>query len=115
MGAERRLVRPTTDFFGDLDRQLPAERAADGRPSRTDFQTYELFSIIDRFATGFEDLPELIPGRPQYRLLIAAGTIVSAVSVVGQLAPDGTVDLVGLKIDTGSIWPGPDDETAGDQ
>lgn len=104
MAEHRRLVRPTTDFFQDLDRQLPAERGPDGRPSRADFQAYELFSIIDRFATGFDDLPELISGRPQYRLLIAAGTIVSAVSVVGQLASDGSIELVGLKIDTRPIW-----------
>jgi hypothetical protein len=70
-----------------------------------DFQAYELFSIVERFATGFDDLPELIPGRPQYRLLIAAGTIVSALSVVGQLTGDGSVELVGLKIDTELAWP----------
>jgi len=66
--AGRRRVRATTDFFQDLDRQLPAERGSDGRPSRADFQAYELLSIVERFATGFDDLPELIPGRPQYRL-----------------------------------------------
>jgi hypothetical protein len=58
----------------------------------------------------FDDLPELIPGRPDYRLLIAAGTVVAAVSVLGQLAPDGTVELVGLKIDTRPIWPDSSEE-----
>ncbi len=54
---ERRRVRATTDFFQDLDRQLPAERQPDGQPSRADFQAYELFSILDRFATGFAICP----------------------------------------------------------
>jgi hypothetical protein len=69
-----------------------------------------MFSIIERFAEGFDDLPELIAGRPDYRLLIAGGTIVAAVSVVGQLAADGTVELVGLRIDTTPVWPDLDDE-----
>ena len=110
MTSARRRVRPTPEFFQDLDRQLPAERGPGGIPSRTDFQAYELFSIVERFATGFDDLPELISGRSDYRVLVAVGTIVAAVSVLGQLAPDGTVELVGLKIDLQPLWPEPDDD-----
>jgi hypothetical protein len=86
-------------FFADIDRQLPAERGSDGEPSRGDFQTYDLLEIVERFATGWDDLPELIPGRPQYRLLIDQGRLVAAISVSAQLAPDGAVELISIKID----------------
>lgn len=51
----------------------------------------------------------MVTGRPQYRLLIAAGRIVHAVSVVGQLAPDGAVELIGIDIDVTSPWGDPDE------
>jgi hypothetical protein len=76
-------VRATARFFEDLDRQLPSER---GR-------------IVETFAEQFFTLPELILGRPEYRLLIATGTVVPAFSVLGQLAPDGAVELIQLDID----------------
>lgn len=93
----RRQVRATVAFFEDLDRQLPAERSP-GVPSRSDFQAYELLEIVEAFATGFDGLPELIPGRPDYRILITTGRVVATVSVTAQLAPDGVVDLVGIDI-----------------
>ena len=34
-----------------------------------------------------------------YRILIAAGKLVRAYTVIGQLAPDGAVELVALDID----------------
>ena len=49
--------------------------------------------------TGFDELPELIAGRPEYRVLITAGLLVSRLSVVGQLAADGAVELIELDID----------------
>jgi hypothetical protein len=101
---ERRTVRATASFFEDLDRQLPSERGANGEPSTNDFQVFELLRIVDRFAVGFDGLPELIPGRPEYRLLVVAGTLVPVISVVGQLAPDGAVELVQLDIDLDASW-----------
>jgi hypothetical protein len=100
----RLVVRATAEFFEDLDRQLPAERGSNGEPSTNDFQVFELLRIVDRFAVGFFDLPELIPGRADYRVLIAAGNLVAGFSVVGQLAADGAVELVQLDIDHDSIW-----------
>jgi hypothetical protein len=94
----RRIVRATADFFQDLDRQLRPERDPAGEPSANDFQVYELIRIVDRFATGFDELPELIPGRPDYRLLISAGMLVPRFAVVGQLAADGAVELVQLDL-----------------
>ena len=99
MSGERRAVRATASFFEDLDRQLRSERGPNGEPSTNDFQTLELLRIVDWFATGFDELPELIPGRSDYRILIAAGVLVPRFAVVGQLAPDGAVELVQLDLD----------------
>jgi hypothetical protein len=95
----RRVVRATADFFQDLDRQLRPERGPAGQPSANDFQVFELIRIVDRFATGFDELPEFIRGRPDYRILISAGMLVARFAVVGQLAADGAVELVQLDLD----------------
>ena len=100
MSERRRTVRATASFFDDLDRQLRSERGPHGEPSTGDFQVFELLRIVERFATGFDDLPELIPGRTDYRILITTGTLVAALSVIGQLAQDGAIELVQLDIDT---------------
>lgn len=101
MSGERLLVRATPAFFEDLDRQLRHERGPNGEPSTNDFQSFELLEIVERFAVGFFELPELIPGRREYRVLVATGMLVHGVSVVGQLAPDGAVELISLEIDLG--------------
>lgn len=51
MTTERRAVRATARFFEDLDRQLGAERGPDGQPSTNDFQVFDLFRIVETFAT----------------------------------------------------------------
>lgn len=104
MSGERRVVRTTAAFFEDLDAQLRPERGPHGEPAVHDFQVFELLRIVERFATGFDELAELIPGRPEYRVLIAAGVLVPRISVVGQLAPDGAVELVELDIDLDAGW-----------
>jgi hypothetical protein len=68
----RRDVRATPYFFAKIDVQLPDERGPDGEPSWLDFQAYDLLAIVERFATGLDELPELVPGRPDYRILITA-------------------------------------------
>lgn len=98
--SDRRTVRTTPDFFAQLDLQLRDERGPRGEPSSVDFLGYEMVAIVETFATGWEDLPALIPGRSDYRLLVKAGYLVRAFSVVGQLAPDGALDLVQIDIDT---------------
>ena len=92
MTDQRRAVRATAGFFDDLDRQIPSERGPNGEPSTNDFQVFELLRVVEQFAIGFDDLPELIPGRAEYRILIATGTVVAVYSVIGQLAPDGAVE-----------------------
>lgn len=98
----RRAVRATPQFFEDLDRQLPAERGPHGEPSTNDFQVLDLLRIVEHFAVGWDGLPELIPCRSQYRILMASGNVVARFAVVGQLAPDEAIELVQLDIDTDS-------------
>ncbi len=104
MSGERREVRATLDFFHDLDRQLPGERGPNGEPSTSDFQTFELLEIVEKFAVGFDDFPALIPGRDDYRILISTGVVVRADTVIGQASPDGAVELLSLDIDTDIDW-----------
>ncbi|MDE0237534.1 MAG: hypothetical protein OXN95_09960 [bacterium] len=104
MTGNRRVVRVTSDFFRDLDRALPTQRGSAGQPSVIDFQSLELLRIVEHFAVLFDELPELLPGRADYRLLIAAGMLVPRFSVIGQLAADGAVELVQLEIDIDAPW-----------
>lgn len=99
MSGGRREVRATLDFFHDLDRQLPSERGPNGEPSASDFQTFELLEIVETFATRFDELPTLIPGRDDYRILILTAVVVRAYAVVGQAQLDGAVELVSLDLD----------------
>lgn len=99
MTGGRRTVRTTADFFVDLDAQLRPERGPNGEPSVHDFQVFELLRIVERFATDTDELPELIAGRAEYRILITAGLLVPRLSVVGQLAADGAVEPIELDID----------------
>jgi hypothetical protein len=104
VNSSRRVVRATASFFEDLDRQLPPERGPDGEPSTNDSQVFELLRIVERFATGFDELPELIPGRADYRVLVGPGVLVSGFSVIAQLSADGAVELLQLDIDRDLRW-----------
>ena len=104
MTAGRRQVRATPEFFADLDRQLRAERGPAGEPSTNDFQVFELLRLVERFAAGFDELPALIDGRSEYRVLVTTGVLVPRLSVVGQLAADGAVELIQLDIDLDADW-----------
>jgi hypothetical protein len=95
----RREARVTAGFVDQLDAQLPAERTGTGTPSRGDFLAIELPSIMHRFADAFDELPEVVEGVSDARVLLAPGLSVHAVAVYGLLADDGAVDLVGLAID----------------
>jgi len=101
---DRLEVRATLEFFADLDRQLASDRGERGEPSTNDFQVFELLAIVERFASDFIGLPELIPGRSDYRVMIATGVLVRSYSVVGQLASDGAIELVALELDLGNDW-----------
>lgn len=62
MAADRRVVRVSPAFFDDLDRQLGPNRGDKGEPSATDFLVIDLPVFVERFATGFETLPEVVAG-----------------------------------------------------
>lgn len=99
MSGPRREVRATQSFFAQLDELLGDERGSRGEPNSYDFQSHELFAIIERFAEDWERLPRLIAGRDDYRILIGTGMLVAAFSVTGQLAPDDAVELTSIEID----------------
>ena len=101
---DRRDVRVAAQFFQDLDRQLSIERGLNGEPSAIDFQSIELMEIVERFATDFDRLPPVFNGRSDYRVLVKGGTLVRGIRVVGVLAGDGGVELVGLDLDLTMDW-----------
>jgi hypothetical protein len=101
---ERRTVRVSHDVFDELERVLGAERGPNGEPSVNDFLTIDLLPIVDAFAERFDGLPEAVPGRSDYRLLIAAGVLVRGVAVIGQLGPDGSIELLSIRLDLDTDW-----------
>jgi hypothetical protein len=103
MTPDARHVRPTRQFYNDLHRQLGPERGPAGEPSRIDFELYDLLMIFEVFSKRWEELPEFIPGRPQYRVLINPGVLVRSYRVYAALTADGSVELLSLRIDTS--WP----------
>lgn len=74
---------------------MPAGR----QPSWHDFAAADLPDILERFTTDWDHLPLLIPGRGDYRILIAAGRIATFYAIEAQLAGDGSIELVGVEID----------------
>ena len=96
----RRIVRASPAFFVDLDRQLGPDRGPHGEPSATDFLVIELPAIVERFATGFDTLPEAVEGVAEARMVIGTGRLVRAFAVYGLLMSDDSVELIGIEIDT---------------
>jgi hypothetical protein len=99
--SQRRPVRVDPRFLEQLDAQLSEERGPDGEPSRIDFLRFELPAIEDDFAMRFEELPEVIPDRPDYRQVITTGRLVPIIAIIGHLTPDGSVLLLGVELDLG--------------
>ena len=99
MAAERRTVRVSPAAFDQLDTQLPQDRGPLGEASVGDFIVLELPAVVERFASGFDHLPEIIDGTSAGRMLIAPGLLVRAYVVYGVLLDDDTIELVGISID----------------
>jgi len=97
------------DFFDQLDQQLGEDRGPHGEPSQHDFLSIELPPILEAFATDWDALLPLIPGRVDYRVLIGTGRYIYAYAVEGQLAPNGTIELVRLEIQLTGPPDGPID------
>ena len=94
----RWTVRITDHFERDLDRQLPAERAHDGTPSRFDFLLYEMPAIVEAFASSFDELPHQVGAPANVRSLIGRGIHVHLYFVAGRLNQDGVVELQTIEI-----------------
>ena len=98
--SERRTVLVTETFFDQPDIYFGPERGPHGEPSATDFIVLELPAIVERFATDFEGLPEIVDGVPAGRMLITSGVLVRAMAVFGLATSDITVELIGLTVET---------------
>jgi hypothetical protein len=59
----------------------------------------ELPPIVERFATDFDGLPEIVEGVPAGRTLIASGVLVRAVAVFRLATSDTTINLIGVTIE----------------
>ncbi|MEO1061347.1 MAG: hypothetical protein AAFZ07_08000 [Actinomycetota bacterium] len=95
----RREVRVAESFFEELDVQLGQERGPNGEPSATDFLVFDLPSIVERFATAFDELPEVMAGLSAARMYIGSSALLPAFVVHGLELEDGIVVLVGIEID----------------
>ena len=91
-----RDVRPTDDFYRDVDQAL---LLAGGALSRADFGLYVLAGILAKVATDWDDLPMPIPGRTDYRVLIGYTGYLGAYAVEAQTTWDGLVELTGLAVE----------------
>lgn len=100
--AGRREVRVSPTFFDQLDRQLGPDRGPAGEPSATDFLVVDLPSVVERFATFFDALPDAVVGVPQARVLISTGRVVTAFAVYGLLIAGGAIELIGIVLITSS-------------
>lgn len=96
----RRTVRVTEAFFDQLDTYFGPDRGVRGEPSATDFIVLELPAIVERFAIGFDELPEIVEGVPVGRMLITSGVLVRAVAVFGLASSVAAIDLIGITVDT---------------
>jgi hypothetical protein len=85
----------------DFNRDLTAAFAALGEPtgSLPAFRLLVLPAVWERFMFHWDELPQEIPGRKEYRLWISWSPVLGFFTVRGQLAPDGVVELVALEVD----------------
>jgi hypothetical protein len=90
----RRIVRASTAFFEDLDRQLGPDRGPHGEPSVTDFFVIEVPAIVEQFGTGFDTLPEAVEGLAEARMVIGTHRLVRAFAAYGLLINDDSVELM---------------------
>jgi hypothetical protein len=80
----RYRVRVLPDLFLALAQQLPHERDDSGRPTVAEFEASDLLDIVAAFEDLWDQLPESIPGRGDYRKLILTTRLVPYVVVRGQ-------------------------------
>ena len=88
----------------DLDRQVRHERGRTVNHRRTTSRPSSSSESWSGSRPASTELPRLIEGRDDYRVLIGAGTLVSGFAVIGQLANDGALELVQFDADTDTDW-----------
>ena len=96
-------VVTSPDYWAGIEQTFPAERGPGNSPSVADYKTIEHSQIVNVFAERFDQLPQFIVGRPDYREHNYFGQIVYLIVVRAQLRRDGTVELLEAIIDT--EWP----------
>jgi hypothetical protein len=96
----RRRVLVARELFDQLESQLP-EDPAPGLTSQSQFIARDLLFALRAFEENWDQLPSLA-GQDNFHVLIAAGRLVPAFSIVGQLRDDETVELIRITIDTES-------------
>jgi len=106
----RRRVLVARELFDQLEAQLP-EDPGRGLPSQTQFIARDLLFALRTFEEQWDQLPRLAD-RDDFRVLIAAGRLIPAFSIVGRLREDETVELIRITLDTETrVDPDePDDE-----
>ncbi len=57
--------------------------------------------MVERFAAGFDYLPEFVAGVPAARMLVTTGVLVPASVVCGIEVADGGIELIGVMLDIG--------------
>lgn len=88
-------------FVDQIKQYFPhPERGLDGSPSRPDFVSLDLEPSKEIFSTEFYTLPELHPGRLDYRVHSFSGKTAPLIQIIGQLLSDRTtVQLLQLDVD----------------
>ncbi len=59
----------------------------------------ELPTIVERFATDFDGLPEIVDGVPAARMLITSGVPVHTIAVFRLATSDTTVEFIGITVE----------------
>jgi hypothetical protein len=95
----RRIVRLDVGFLFALDDRLGDERSAEGTPSSADFLLIELPTIVEDFASSWDEMPRLYGGREDFRYLVVTGKLFTSAVVAGQLVDDNTVVLFDIQLE----------------
>lgn len=96
-------VITSADYWANIKAALPAERGPDGRPSFADYELVEHPQIVNVFAERFDQLPQFIVGRSDYREHNYFGRLTYLIVVRAQLRQDGIVELLEAIVD--DDWP----------
>ena len=92
-----RDVRESEDFHRDLTDAFV--KLGEPTGSLANFRLLVLPAVWERFMFHWDELPQEIPGRKEYRLWITWTPVLGFLTGRGQLAPDGVVELISFDVD----------------